>query len=313
MIKAEDNITLKSTKSIYDIASDTEQHFWFQSTGADTGAHITEIPQDEWNDNTSPNYQSGGNLLARSNGIAVRDGLTELASFGANATQIGANGATHGVFASDFLTFLTENDEHILVAGKLPNNQYGLYLGTESPMHAGVTLNTFPSDGSSICDLTARSEPNTLYGYNDASLALQAYLLPNGSKYHYLIINASQDGWNGIQASTNITVNSDERLKKDFEDADKVSDLIMHIKPIIYSWKDERTHQRHLGFKAQEVKEALTAVADDTDDYALVSEGKDGYFNLSYSELIPLIVDKLQKQQKTIDTLEKRIEELERG
>lgn len=309
MIKAEDNITLTSTKSIHDIASNTDQYFWHTSTGTDTGAHITEKTQEAF---LADPANGGGNLLARSNGIAVRDGLTELASFGADATQIGASGATHGVFSSNFINFVTENDDPILVAGKLPNNQYGLYLGTDSPSHTGVTLNTFPDDGSSRCNLTARSEPNTQYGYNDASLSLEAYLLPSGEKYHYLIISASATGWNGIQASTNITVNSDERLKKDFEDAEKVSDLIMHIKPIIYSWKDERTGQRHLGFKAQDVKEALTAVADDADDYALVSEGKDGYLNLSYSELIPLIVDKLQKQQKTIDTLEKRIEALER-
>ena len=325
MIKAEDNIALKSTKGINDtatsalskansakdIADNTNQYFWHTSTGSDTGAHITEKTQEAF---LADPANGGGNLLARSNGIAVRDGLTELASFGADATQIGASGATHGVFSSDFINFVTEDDDPILVAGKLPRGAYGLYLGTDSPLHGGVTLDTHPDADAGFCQcsLTARSEPNTQTETNDAALALEAYLLPDGIKYHYLIINASSHGWNGIQASTNITVNSDERLKKDFVDAEKVSDLIMHIKPIIYSWKDERTGQRHLGFKAQDVKEALTAVADDADDYALVSEGKDGYLNLSYSELIPLIVDKLQKQQETIDTLEKRLEALER-
>ncbi len=49
------------------------QYFWHDANGA----HITEIPQKEFVDNPS-----GGNLLARSNGIAVRDGSTELATFG---------------------------------------------------------------------------------------------------------------------------------------------------------------------------------------------------------------------------------------
>ena len=73
------------------IASNTNQYFWFTSTGTDTGAHITEVPQDEWLDSTNPNYHSGGNLLARSNGIAVRDGMTELATFGASGVVIGQN------------------------------------------------------------------------------------------------------------------------------------------------------------------------------------------------------------------------------
>lgn len=77
------------------IASNTDQYFWFTSTGTDTGAHITEVPQDEFTDSTSPNYQSGGNLLARSNGIAVRDGLTELSTFGTSGMRIGKTDEKH--------------------------------------------------------------------------------------------------------------------------------------------------------------------------------------------------------------------------
>lgn len=59
------------------VADNTAQYFWFKSTGNDTGAHISEKTQSEFI--ASP---SGGNLLARSNGIAVRDGMDELAVFG---------------------------------------------------------------------------------------------------------------------------------------------------------------------------------------------------------------------------------------
>lgn len=59
------------------IAGDTAQHFWFTSTGADTGAHITEVTQDEWEQDPTA---GGGNLLARTNGIALRNGLIELAT-----------------------------------------------------------------------------------------------------------------------------------------------------------------------------------------------------------------------------------------
>ena len=59
------------------IAADTEQHFWFTETGADTGAHITEKTQEDFLDDPD---NGGGNLLARSNGIALRDGLIELAT-----------------------------------------------------------------------------------------------------------------------------------------------------------------------------------------------------------------------------------------
>ena len=61
----------------YQVAGNTQQHFWFTSTGADTGAHITEKTQDDFLQDPA---NGGGNLLARSNGIAIRDGMTELAT-----------------------------------------------------------------------------------------------------------------------------------------------------------------------------------------------------------------------------------------
>lgn len=70
------------------IADNTAQYFWYTGTGTDTGAHITEIPSTDFLQNPS-----GGNLLARSNGIAVRDGLTELASFGSSGMEV-FNGST---------------------------------------------------------------------------------------------------------------------------------------------------------------------------------------------------------------------------
>lgn len=81
------------------IAGKTNQYFWHKESvdpeaeDDETGAHITEVPQEEWEDPTSKNYHSGGNLLARSNGIAVRAGLTEIGTFGLGGiTFLGLDG-----------------------------------------------------------------------------------------------------------------------------------------------------------------------------------------------------------------------------
>lgn len=76
------------------IADNTAQNFWFKSTGSDTGAHITEVSQSEFE--ASP---SGGNLLARSNGIAIRDGLAELAVFNDGYLKLGRYKALYDVKA----------------------------------------------------------------------------------------------------------------------------------------------------------------------------------------------------------------------
>lgn len=75
----------KVVQAVKKIADNTNQYFWHTETGTDTGIHITEIPQDEF---LADPEAGGGNLLARSNGIAIRDGLTELATFAADGQSL---------------------------------------------------------------------------------------------------------------------------------------------------------------------------------------------------------------------------------
>jgi hypothetical protein len=77
---------------VKDIATNTHQYFWFTEEGEDTGAHITEIPQEEF---LADPANGGGNLLARSNGVAVRDGLDELSIFSNDGVRIGKASEGH--------------------------------------------------------------------------------------------------------------------------------------------------------------------------------------------------------------------------
>ena len=92
-VEASDTATRaeRNADSAIKIAGNTAQHFWFTETGSDTGAHITEVTEEEF---LSDPQNGGGNLLARSNGIAIRDGMTELASFG-ETMQLGEEGKSH--------------------------------------------------------------------------------------------------------------------------------------------------------------------------------------------------------------------------
>lgn len=87
-IATSDSISLNTIKTLNDTANDAKttaeelgQHFWFQDTGADAGAHITEVTPEEWSDPTDPNYHSGGNTLISSAGMSIRQGLIPLAKF----------------------------------------------------------------------------------------------------------------------------------------------------------------------------------------------------------------------------------------
>lgn len=111
----------ESAEQAITIAGDTEQHFWFTETGTDTGAHITETTQEDF---LADPTNGGSNLLARSNGIAVRDGLDELASFSASGASIGQDGELRFFVTPSSIALENDDDEPIFsvfedAAGKI--------------------------------------------------------------------------------------------------------------------------------------------------------------------------------------------------
>lgn len=74
------------------IATSTAQYFWVSTGGNDNGAHVTAIPQEQFE---ADPQNGGGNTLMTSNGVAVRDGLTELATFSADGITFGDEDGEH--------------------------------------------------------------------------------------------------------------------------------------------------------------------------------------------------------------------------
>lgn len=74
------------------IATSTAQYFWVSTGGNDNGAHVTAIPQEQFE---ADPQNGGGNTLLTSNGVAVRDGLTELATFSADGVEFGDENGKH--------------------------------------------------------------------------------------------------------------------------------------------------------------------------------------------------------------------------
>lgn len=174
------------------IAGNTNQYFWHTETGTDTGAHITEIPQDDF---LADPENGGGNLLARSNGIAIRDGLTELATFGANGMQIGLDDESHVVqdfhswqmvdkegttyahisdlrdadgyvTVSDYyrgdgstLPYTTSFPISVMVSVTVNGVETSAY--TFTPGYSGITFTTAPADSAPIAITYKTDSPNT--------------------------------------------------------------------------------------------------------------------------------------------------------
>lgn len=280
--------------------------------------------------NNDTNY-----LNIDSTGIQLHKGGRKIADFGTNII-LGPKGGPHTEITSSNVDFYVrsglssrkamsiENDgcfkvyqsdnSPIMIAGKLDSWSGILLGGTDLNTTGGRLLGSGNSYGDdthtthrATLSLSAYAESPTGTGYASGSLSLTASA-NNGRNSNHIIISGSTDGTGGIESSTTIVVNSDERLKENCISVNHISNLLLKIQPIIYSWKDKRITQRCFGFKAQDVRTALNEVVKNVDDYALVSKNDNGYYNLSYTELIPLIVDIIQKQEKRIAELEIKLE-----
>lgn len=309
--------------------NETVQRFWVTEEGEDAGAHITEVTKEEFEADPQ-----GGNLLARSDGIHIRDGLTDVASFEADGVQVGKADAFHSVFDDTTLGFydgdskitsiengmlhVFKNSDEICQLGADALGIKGMFMkaSDEYGDGSGTSFQGIADAYNSYSIAEAKMEANsgsyTGNAHSFAGLTANATKYASGSSFntvsHYLWVQGATDTdeWSGIIASTNITIDSDERLKEDFEKAEDLSDLLLNIEPYVYSWKDRRTNKRHIGFKAQDVQKALSDLTN-ADDYALVETSPSGYLSLSYTELIPLLVAQIQKQNKRIEELERKV------
>lgn len=142
----------------------TSQYFWHTETdtGAGAGAHITEVPQEDF---IADPANGGGNLLAQSRGIKVRNGLTELAIFGADYTQLGQLGKSRMRIYPRKLILLAPNNAELMNIGGIEDTDgyvHHSYRGDGSK--TVFELKCRPkkyTDNSGLFEVTIDNTPNS--------------------------------------------------------------------------------------------------------------------------------------------------------
>jgi hypothetical protein len=99
---------------------------------------------------------------------------------------------------------------------------------------------------------------------------------------------------------------SDARLKKDVRDIPYGLGAALKLHPVTFAWKDDPDAKRHLGLIAQEVQAVVPEI---------VAEAPNprGPRNLAIadSELVPLLINAIQEQNKLIEAQDARLRKLE--
>jgi hypothetical protein len=102
-----------------------------------------------------------------------------------------------------------------------------------------------------------------------------------------------------------LTEHSDRRLKTNIEPLGPVGDALVRLRPVRFRFKEDSGHptEPQLGLLAQDVQEEFPS---------LVQAGPDGRLGLAYPRLSAVLVRGLQEQRTRIDSLQRRLSQLER-
>lgn len=121
--------------------------------------------------------------------------------------------------------------------------------------------------------------------------------------------------WSAIYTQTDAIVTSDKNKKNTINSLDsKYSTIFDNLRPVTFKYNDNTSDRLHLGFIAQEVKEAMDIAKIESKDFAGYCEweNKDGSkgYGLRYEEFIPLNVYEIQQLKKRVEELENEVKEL---
>ena len=101
-----------------------------------------------------------------------------------------------------------------------------------------------------------------------------------------------------VTATGTITSSSDERLKTNIVGLVNSLTKVNGLEGVNFNWKEGQTNELQTGFIAQQVQ----TIAPE-----LVKSGTDGYLQVNYLGVIPLLVEAIKEQQKEIEELKGRL------
>lgn len=205
-------------------------------------------------------------------------------------------------------------------ASNLLGGSVGLLTSTEAT--AGLISITGASTASYAVDLTSYgalriTASSTIYVSNGASIGLDSAntnisvgclnFYPAGTAAN--LGNPSLGIWGTVYASTTTIQPSDRNLKNSIEDLPKkYVDMVLWLAPKRFKMNNGTSDRYHVGFIAQEVKEAMDLFGIDPLEFAgwckdIDADGNDIYM-LRYGEFIAILLAAIQNHEERLKKLE---------
>ena len=197
--------------------------------------------------------------------------------------------------------------------GITSSSSFGVSSDGDADTYGGMYVNTDDPEGWPFYGYAAGGNSQAWHHYDHGDkrwrlvfdwatpitrlLVNESGVMPGGNGD--LMLGSSSHRWSEIHATNGTILTSDRRLKKDIEPLAYGLKEIMQLEPITFQWKDQVSsnnagNKKHLGLVAQQVEQVMNELVD--------QPSKDSaYLGMSYSEIIPVLVQAIQQQQKIIE------------
>ena len=280
----------------------------------------------------------GAHVNITGNGFDVygSNGATTVASFGSSA-RVGAANSYNIQIGSSTIGFYKNGANYCSLVSTTSGTRFGYYGEASGGSTYGNWMYFGASSSPYIHLIVGNGSQTPRYLYLEDDLYWNGHItIPHGHSFRAKstananvsmlhlgtaddVIYLGNEAYAVYVSSKTFSGNksyntSDLRLKRDINYLDDRSyDLIMKLKPFEFSW--DRSDDKSLaegkcfGLGAQDVDKAMTEVGYKTSDYGVVGKMPDGHYAVSYTELIPHLINVVQRQHEEIEALKKAVKE----
>lgn len=119
-----------------------------------------------------------------------------------------------------------------------------------------------------------------------------------------LDLGTSSFRWNRLYYTSGVLGTSDRRLKENILPLQYGLQQVLQLKPVSFTWKKLPEQGTQLGLIAQDVRQVIPEIVIEADN-------ADKTLALNHLQLIPVLVNAIQEQQKTIEGLQEKLSAVE--
>lgn len=162
-------------------------------------------------------------------------------------------------------------------------------------------------------ELYRTTDPDDLNSFKKEYNFWHTYFAPQDD--NEVRLGTSSRRWSEVHAVNGMIQTSDARLKSNIKSTGYGLSSLMELRPVEFTWKDDKSGKEKIGLIAQEVLKVIPEVVVqgsegvEKEDGSI--EGATDRLGIYYSDLIPVIIKGMQDQQQIISDLQARIAELE--